>query len=75
MKGNYFQTVDYSHEREWRVPHDLPFEYSDVKFIILNDYHDMAAFPKHLKDAIGRDKFILMDNYNCVERLWPVHKL
>lgn len=33
----------------------------------------MAAFPKDLKDAIGRDKFILMDNYIHIEKLWPVH--
>lgn len=73
MKGSYFPTVDYSQEREWRVPHDLPFEYSDIEFIILKDYHDMASFPKELKNAIGREKFILMDNYEQVERLWPVH--
>jgi len=73
MKGKYFSTVDFSHEREWRVPHDFPFEYRDVAFIILKDYHDMAAFSKDLKDAIGRDKFILIDNYEHVEKLWPVH--
>ena len=64
---------DYTHEREWRVPHDFPFEYRDVKFIILNTYQDMAKFPQDLKDAIGREKFILMDNYKIVEELWPVH--
>lgn len=41
-----FQTCDYSHEREWRVPHDLPFEYEHISFVILNDYNDMAQFPK-----------------------------
>ena len=74
MKGKYFPTVDFSHEREWRVPHDFPFTYSDIVFVILKDYHDMAAFPKDLKDSIGRDKFILIDNYEHVETLWPVHK-
>lgn len=73
MKGQYFNTVDYSHEREWRVPHDFPFTYDDIAFIILNNYKDMAQFPKDLKDAIGRDKFILMDNYIHIEKLWPVH--
>lgn len=64
---------DYSHEREWRVPHDFPFEYKEVKFIVLKTYKDMAAFPQELKDAIGREKFILMDNYKMIEELWPVH--
>lgn len=64
---------DYSHEREWRVPHDFPFDYKDVMFIVLKTYKDMAAFPQELKDAIGREKFILMDNYKMIETLWPVH--
>lgn len=75
MKETFSQTVDYSHEREWRVPHDFPFNYKDISFIILNDYDDMAKFPKQLKDAIGRDKFILIENYKQIETLWPVHKL
>lgn len=70
-----FKKCDYTHEREWRIPHDLSFEYSDIAFIILNDYKDMAQFPKELKDAIGRDKFLLMDNYTKIETLWPVHRL
>jgi len=70
-----FTTCDYTHEREWRVPHDLPFEYEHISFIILNDYDDMAKFPKELKDEIGRDKFILMENYRNIESLWPVHKI
>jgi len=73
LKKSFPSTVDYSHEREWRVPHDLPFEYNNIEFVILNDYHDMAVFPKELKDAIGREKFILVENYEHVEKLWPVH--
>lgn len=65
---------DYSHEREWRVPHDLHFEYDNVEFIVLKNYEDMAKFPQELKDAIGREKFILMENYKFIEKLWPVHK-
>jgi hypothetical protein len=69
-----FKICDYTHEREWRVPHDLDFEYSDIEFIVLKNYEDMAKFPKELKDEIGREKFLLMDNYTKVEELWPVHK-
>lgn len=70
-----FKTCDYSHEREWRVPHDFPFEYNQIEFIVLNTYEDMAKFPKELKDKIGREKFLLMDNYKMIEKLWPVHNL
>ncbi len=67
--------VDYSHEREWRVPHPLTFEYRHIEFVILDTYDDMAKFPKGLKDEIGRDKFLLMENYRQIERLWPVHNI
>lgn len=75
MKGSYFPTVDFSQEREWRVPHDLPFEYDNIEFVILNDIQDFQNFPEDLKAQIGVDKFILMENYKNVERLWPVHKM
>ena len=68
------KTIDYAHEREWRVPHDFTFELDQVEFVILKTYKDMAQFPQNLKDSIGREKFILMENYETVERLWPVHK-
>lgn len=70
-----FKTVDYSHEREWRVPHDLLFDYKHVEFVILKNYEDMAKFPQELKNSIGRDKFILMEIYTNIEKLWPVHNL
>ncbi len=69
------KTVDFSHEREWRVPHDFTFKLSQVAFVILNTYEDMAKFPKPLKDKIGRDKFLIMDVYRTIENLWPVHRL
>lgn len=70
-----FKTCDYTHEREWRVPHNFQFEYNQIEFVILNTYKDMAKFPQDLKDSIGREKFILMENYKKIERLWPVHNL
>lgn len=66
-------SVDYSHEREWRVPHDFSFELSNVQFVIVPDYEAVAAFPKVLKDAIGREKFIIVEVYSQIEKLWPVH--
>lgn len=70
-----FPTCDYTHEREWRIPHNFHFEYDHIEFIVLDNYKDMAKFPKDLKDNIGRDKFLLMDNYKMVEKLWPVHNI
>lgn len=67
---------DYSHEREWRIANEnLSFEYSDIAFVVLPDYAAMARFPKELKDSIGRDKFLLMENYKKIEELWPIHNM
>jgi hypothetical protein len=65
--------VDYTHEREWRVPHDLKFKPEDVAFVIVDRYEHMAQTPKEIKDAIGREKFLIMDIYRKVEQLWPTH--
>ena len=69
------KTVDYSHEREWRIPHNFTFEYSQVEFVVVKSYEDMARFPKPLKDAIGRNRFILVEIYQNIESLWPTHIL
>lgn len=77
MKEKYKKIgdCDYTHEREWRVPHNYQFDYKHIEFIILNSYQDMDSFSDELKDAIGMEKFIFMDNYKMVEKLWPVHKI
>ncbi len=67
--------IDYSNEREWRVPHEFSFELPEVQFIVVPDYEAVAEFPKDLKDAIGREKFIIVEVYSQIEKLWPVHLL
>jgi hypothetical protein len=71
-KGPLKKTVDYTHEREWRVPSDFAFALADVEFVVLSTYEDVAKFPKTLKDGIGRDRFLMMDVYEEIQRLWPV---
>ncbi len=68
-------TVDYSHEREWRVPHTLVFGLRTVAFVIVDKYEDIATAPAALKDAIGRQNWLIMDNYERIEELWPLHYL
>ena len=60
--------VDYSHEREWRVPHDVIFDYSDIEFVIVQSLSDLKH-PKisPLVKQIGEQKFIVMDNYKKIE--------
>ena len=69
------QTIDYSQEREWRVPHNFNFDFDQVSFVIVDTYKDVARFPKKLKDEIGRENFLIMDVYRKIETLWPVHNV
>lgn len=63
--------VDYTHEREWRVPEDLHFEYKDVKFVVVKSNDDFLSFPLDLRNEIGEEKFLIMDGYKTIELLWP----
>ena len=69
------KTIDYTHEREWRVPHDLDFDLKHVEFVVVATYDDMAKAPKRLKDEIGRENWLIMENYEKIEQLWPVHQI
>jgi hypothetical protein len=51
-KDKFDKPIDYSHEREWRVPHDFVFELNDVKFVIVDSYEDLENFPK--EEAIAQ---------------------
>ncbi len=65
------KTVDYTHEREWRVPHDLEFDFTDIEFVVVSRYEDEARMPTAVKDGVGRSKILIMDNYRKVQELWP----
>jgi hypothetical protein len=64
---------DFTYEREWRVPHDFAFNLSDVAFLTVASYEDEARMPTALKDAIGRQNILLMDNYSRINQIWPWH--
>jgi hypothetical protein len=67
--------VDYTHEREWRVPGDVNFGLDDVAFVCVDTYEDMAVAPKPLKDAVGRENWVILSNYRKIEELWPQHNI
>jgi len=66
--------VDYTHEREWRCPKDFSYQYSDIEFIIVKQFSDIIDIPQEVKKAI-KDNIIIMDNYQLIENLWPVHRI
>lgn len=71
-KKNY-KRVDYTHEREWRLPNSLTFSYEDISFVIIKKHADYDMLPDDFKVNFDRNKIIVMDNYKFVEDLWPVH--
>lgn len=67
------KAVDYTHEREWRVAKDFPFQYSYVMFVILDKISDLQLMPQEIVAEIGIEKFLFMDTYKKIEELWPTH--
>ena len=65
--------VDYTHEREWRVAKDFPFQYSYISFVVLKSYIEMNQIPTDIVEEIGIERFIFMDTYRQIEELWPTH--
>jgi hypothetical protein len=43
-----------------------------VEFVVVHSYEDVAKFPKDIKDAIGRDQFLIMDVYKQIHSRWPL---
>ncbi len=61
--------VDFTHEREWRVPHDLRFDYGDVEFVIVDNNVDGDEVLEVSGALSG--KILLMENYRRITLLWP----
>lgn len=64
-------TIDYTQEREWRVPRDLEFDYGDVAFVVVDNNADGDAVAAVPPDNALRGKIVLRDNYNRITTLWP----
>jgi hypothetical protein len=65
------QRIDYTHEREWRVPGDLPFEYGDIEFVIVASGDDGMEVAQLAAGEALHGKILLMDNYSRITALWP----
>ena len=67
------KVVDYSHEREWRVPTDYSFEYNQIEFVVVQSFQDLNHIPPEIVEAIGIDRFLPMGTYKQIESLWPTN--
>jgi hypothetical protein len=67
--------LDWLHEREWRLPSSLNFEYSDIKYVIVDTVQDVTDVVQHIgTHHIPQDKFIPMDVYRTIEEVWSEKK-
>jgi hypothetical protein len=68
------KSIDFSHEREWRVPHDLHFDLQKVCFVIVESHEDLARIPIEIRDAVGKENWLVMTNWQRVEEFWPTNR-
>jgi hypothetical protein len=59
--------LDFTHEREWRVPHDLAFRLTDVEFVIVATGNDAAQ----ITATTLQGKVLQIDNYSRINEFWP----
>lgn len=66
--------IDFTKEREWRVPSNLSFSLDDVEFVIVPSAEEMRRMwdaSDEIREGLPEDKWLFMNNYEQIERLWP----
>ena len=67
--------LDYTYEREWRLPADMQFTLEDLAFILVSTHTDVALMPAPVQAAVPADKWVIVSNYRKIEELWPQHNV
>ena len=63
--------LDFLHEREWRLPGNLDFNYSELDYVIVDsvqDAHDVALAIG--EQHIRQNQIIPMESYRVITRAW-----
>jgi len=64
--------IDFVHEREWRVPNDLTFDYSSVEFVVVSTTDDVRVVSQQIGlNQIPANRYIVMDQYELVKKHGP----
>jgi hypothetical protein len=62
---------DWLHEREWRLPASLEFDYADIEYVIVDSIQDAIEIGGHVGGQhIPEQKFICMDVYQTIKTAW-----
>jgi len=63
--------LDWLHEREWRLPASLAFEYSDVEYVIVGSIDDATKVVKEVgAQHLPEDQVIPMEVYQTISEAW-----
>jgi hypothetical protein len=63
--------LDWLHEREWRLPGSLTFEYSDVEYVIVDSIEDARQVVYQIgAQRLPEEKLIPMEVYRTIQRAW-----
>ncbi|MFC2050784.1 hypothetical protein ACFLTN_06370 [Chloroflexota bacterium] len=68
MPGNI---LDWCHEREWRLPHELEFQHSDIEYLIVHSIADANEIVETFgTEVIPRNKILVMEVYRTIRSAW-----
>ena len=63
--------IDFLHEREWRLPSDLPFVYSDLEYVLVGSKEDASSVIRTIGSAnLPDQKVIPLDVYATIKNAW-----
>ena len=63
--------LDYLHEREWRLPGSLEFEYSDLEYVIVDSVSDANDVAMEVGEQhLSRSQIIPMESYRIISEAW-----
>ncbi len=63
--------LDWVHEREWRLPNSLTFEYSDVEYVIVESIQDAIRVVQRIgAQHVPEEKLIPMEVYRTIRQAW-----
>lgn len=63
--------LNWIHEREWRLPTTLNFEYSDVEYVIVANMQDAMNIIQRIgSQHIPEEKYIPIEVYRTIRKAW-----
>lgn len=63
--------IDYLHEREWRLPTELSFEYGNLEYVLVKSLEDATSVVRTIgSQSLPEKKLIPLDTYEEIQRAW-----